>query len=46
MWECAFKGKSGQEINKVLDQISDWLLTDNNSENSEGSVNGTKTGNV
>lgn len=30
VWECALKGKKGQEVNKILDHISDWLLTDNN----------------
>jgi len=47
VWECALKGKADQEINKVLDQIYNWLLTDNNTgEISEGSFNGIETGNL
>ena len=29
VWECVLKGKTDQEINKTLDQISSWLLSDN-----------------
>jgi DNA mismatch endonuclease, patch repair protein len=47
VWECALKGKNDLDINKVLDYISDWLLTDNNTgEISEGRFNGIETGNV
>ncbi len=45
LWECSIKGKKEQQIAKVLDNLSDWLLTENNNNNeiaeiSEGSVNG------
>jgi len=41
VWECAMKGKSDQDIEKVLDKISHWLLTDkNNEEISEGNMHG------
>lgn len=30
VWECALNGKPDQEINKAFDQISSWLLSDNN----------------
>lgn len=47
MWECALKRKGDQEINKVFDHISDWLLTNNNTgEISEGSINGIEERNV
>lgn len=47
VWECALKGKKDQEINKILDHISDWLLTDNNTgEILEGCFNGIETRNI
>ncbi|WP_045859701.1 very short patch repair endonuclease [Teredinibacter purpureus] len=47
VWECAIKGKKEQEVEKVLDNIEHWLLTDNNNgEISEGSVNGIGSGNL
>ena len=47
VWECAVKGKKEQEVEKVLDNIEHWLLTDNNNDEiSEGSVNGIGSGNL
>ena len=41
VWECALKGKKEPDTEKVLDKLSQWLLTDNNKgEISEGSLNG------
>ena len=47
VWECAMKGEKEQEVEKVLDNIEHWLLTDNHSgEISEGSVNGIGSGDL
>ena len=45
VWECALKGRKETDREKVLDNLSDWLLTENNNNNktgeiSEGSVYG------
>lgn len=40
VWECALKGKKNQEIRKVINSISHWLLSKNNNcEISQGTFN-------
>jgi len=45
VWECAIKGRKDHDTGKVLDILSNWILTETNNNNkireiSEGSING------